>query len=274
MSQIPEKYIELVRGNEPIYYAGLEFQPLTMRHYETLSACRAAWELMQASLPAKFARYSWLEALWHLDLYNLQTVGKKAGFMDRIAEILRLSLRLGENASAIKYKANTQTGNLIELLIQQGEMLSHITPQQFNEIRTIIAAQNGLDIPDESWNPEIIQAGKDVAALSHVNLKFSLDDLVVSVAHLSAAEEEEIWDWPIRKFTARKDAIERDRNNLIFSIAEHTGFVTFKKGNPYPSPFFDKENNTPAGLIDYNEFVKNNLAAATPANAMPGGMPG
>ena len=129
-----------------------------------------------------------------------------------------------------------------------------ISMKDMDEIRKIIAAQNLYDIPDESWNPDLVRARKYLAANSQVHLDVDFDDLVHSVALNAHVNPSEIWDWTIRDFIMTQDAIDRTLNYQIFTTAEHSGFVKFKNGNPYPTWKYNKKYDMPAEFKTIEEY--------------------
>ena len=79
--------------------------------------------------------------------------------------------------------------------------------------------------------------------------------MLSSVAYLSHVREKEIYQWTIREFENRKQAIDRDKRYTIYAQAEMSGFVKFKKGNPFPSWCFDKKQNQ-IGAMSMQEVQK------------------
>jgi hypothetical protein len=126
--------------------------------------------------------------------------------------------------------------------------------QDMDEIRKIIAAQNLYEIPDESWNPDLVRARRYLAANAQNNIKYDIDDLVYSVALNAHVKPSEIWDWSIRDFILTQGAIDRTLNYQIFTTAQNSGMVKFKNGNPYPSWKFDKEYDMPTEFKTVGEL--------------------
>ena len=63
-----DEYIDKVREGKPILFNGRTFNQLKVRQLGVYHLARQSFELMQSSLPPKFARYSWCECLDALDV--------------------------------------------------------------------------------------------------------------------------------------------------------------------------------------------------------------
>lgn len=253
------QYLREFRRNAPIEYNGLTLYPLTVDQYETFLSAKPAIELMQGSLPPALARLGWLECLWELDKQSIQTNGKAAGFMRQLILLLAECLRLTPVKSA-----NGHTGyplrptldkemRITGILLENTSAPTLISKQQAGEIRRIIALQNGYEMPNESWNAELLRESKR-GQKGDANLTFSLEDLVYSVAINSGKEPEEVWDWPIRKFQLAQNAIDRRLGYQIFTQAEMTGMVKFNDGNPYPTWKYDRKTELPSGFKTLEEL--------------------
>ena len=94
-------------------------------------------------------------------------------------------------------------------------------------------------------------------------LKIDLDDLVSAVAYHSGVSDAEIMNWNVRDFENRRRAIERDKKFMLFSQAEMSGMVQFKRGNPYPSWAFDAVDDS-LGTTEYADLAKNLANSAAP----------
>ena len=138
--------------------------------------------------------------------------------------------------------------------------------RMMNDVRRIIAAQNGYDIPDENWNPDLVRAAQQNAERKSTGgITFDLEALVYSVAFNCHARPADIWGWPIREFIQMQDAIDRTLNFQIYTLAEAVGMVKFTKGNPYPTWKFDRKSDMPTGFKSIAELDAgaNGLVAGT-----------
>ena len=258
MGSAVDKYKSLARKNKPIVYNGLTFNPMTVEQIALYQSAKPSFELMQSSLPPKFAALSWCQCLDALDKQGREE-GKKTVFLAvvlvAIAVATKLPLVEGEGVETYPIKeVRTKDGELLSFIIGRMDNPTIITMQNMDEIRKIIAAQNLYEIPDESWNPELVRARRYLAANANVNIKYDIDDLVNSVALNAHVNPSEIWEWTIRDFILQQAAIDRKLNYQIFTTAEYSGFIKFKNGNPYPSWKFDKNVDMPSEFKTVGEL--------------------
>ena len=180
--------------------------------------------------------------------------------MPRVLLFLALSLRLGqglpvEERIALFRPRFSESGRLKSLVFSpDGEEISEITPAMFQRLRPILAAQNGLEIPPDDANPELVDAERALAEKKAPDMELSPESLVASMAALSGADEKEIYEWPIAKMQNRQRAIHRALDYLICGIGEAQG-TKWKKGNPCPNPFFDRKKEGSAAKVALTEFA-------------------
>ena len=244
-----DEYKSLARENKPIEFKGLTFKPLTVRQFDLYQAAKPSFELLQSSLPPKFAVLSWCNCLDELDKQS-EAEGTKSVFLPLVTVTVSFAIGLqlikdnGVERTQIQ-TARDQNGRLLAFVIGLEDPVI-ITMSDMDEIRKIIAAQNGYEIPDELWNPELVRAQKYTASLGRSDIDYNFDDLVYSVAFNSHRTYSEVLDWTIRDFINMQSAIDRTLNYQIFTLAEHSGFVKFKKGNPYPTWKFNRRTDMPS----------------------------
>jgi len=274
-----------IRRGEPIRECGLDLYPITMDHYEDFIQCKDALTLRLSSLPVRYVSLDYLSAIFAMELDAIRAGASgsgSGGFFFRLMRLWGLSLRIEMSAELLNdcifYRASKDGSVSIEYmeLTQTGAdgnpNTAKITPFQFSTLlRPLIAAQNQIELPDESENAELVDAYEKKKEIQSrgVALKTDLDDLVSSVALHSGVSDAEIMDWNVRDFENRRRAIERDKNFMLFKQAEMSGMVTFKNGNPYPSWCFDSANET-LGTMEYSELAKTLSGAATQGSALPG----
>lgn len=249
-----------IRKSESVNVCDLDFYPITMANYEEFCSCKNALTLRQSSFPVEFMSMDYLSAIYAMDLKAITKGGQKnfIGFAC-IIRLMFLSLRIDENEFDFTKNVKTVDGNLSKLdyleFYQNGK-ISKVTPRDFStKIRPIIAGLNGLSLPDETDNLDLVEGKEERQKLmsNGVKLNANIDDLIASVAYQSHTTEREVNDWTIREFENRRKAIERDKN---YTIA-HSGMVTFKGDtNPYPSWCFDKVDNS-LGTVSLAEIGKN-----------------
>lgn len=234
-----------IRQGNPVPMLGLTFYPITMRHYEEFLSCKDAIILRMTTLPVKYVVKDYLSAVFSFELDSLKETGKPVGLFQKALKMMTLSLRIESDIisdKSIQMKEENGEVVLKEILVTQGNKTVSISPLDFSQrIRQLIAEQNGLELPDESQNVDLVLANEQRKRLKQSNVKLDQnpDHLIASVAYQSKCRESEIWNWTVREFELRKDAIERDKNYMLYGQAEMSGMVSFKNGNPAPSWCYD-----------------------------------
>ena len=257
---INDRYAVELRENSPIDYAGVTLYPLTMRDFALYQNARPAMELMLSSLPPRIARLSWFSALKALD-DEAATQGMNTDFMGSVLRLLAAAMRLetlqdGKGRTVYPMRVMyTQDGKPSG--VQAGAMWEVFIPaQQMGEIRQILAAQNGYEVPDENWNTELVAAQRYTENLKKTgqSLVFNLEALVYSVAVGAHVRAKDVWGWPIREFKQTEAAIDRQLNYIVYSLTEAGGHVKFKGGNPCPSWKLNRQAELPGDFRDINEL--------------------
>lgn len=251
-----------IRRGECITESGLTFYPITMDYYDEFIQCKNALLLRQSSLPVRYLSMDYLTALFTLDFDAIRSKQESANLFLRAMSILHLSLRIGLNVEElyknIEVKTNKDQISLKQIVVKQNDKIVKFTPLDFsNKFRKIIAEQNGLELPDETENIELVRDNETLKELKNKGkqLNYNLDDLIASVAYQSKISEKEIMSWTIREFENRKKAIERDKRYMLCSQAEMSGMVSFKNGNPAPSWQFDVLDNS-LGTMEGSKLQK------------------
>ena len=137
-----------------------------------------------------------------------------------------------------------------------------ITPIQFQRLRPIIAAQNGIEIPAEDANPEIIDAERTIAEQQGKGLDFSLNSVVCGVAALTNAEEDDIYEWPLLKLNRRAESLSRVLDYLVCGIGQCSGMVKWKGGNPVPNPWYARKRGFSGAIVPLDSFAGGAASAA------------
>lgn len=246
MNELPFVIEQAVRRYEKIETDGLILWPVRVKEYNEFLMARPALEIMHQSLPVAMMRIPLLSALYKMD-YEAAISGKPpTGLFSRALLALALSLRLGEGQEAEerlkRFRVAVERGKPETLLRVcwtdgRGEEQS-ITPARFQNLRRIIAAQNGVKVESDKANPNIVQAQKDLGT-NGVQLDANVYDLVSAVSALSGAGEAEIDEWPIMRLEAASRSWRRILDYLICGFGEVNG-TTWKNGNPTPHPFFGR----------------------------------
>ena len=253
-----DRYRQQIQENIPVVYEDLEFHPLTVRDYPLYETARPAFELMLSSLKdPRLARLPWCGCLWALDKECEQQTGKPGMFLAWVLCVMATALRLDATASGTfpLRPVFAQTGELTAIMV--GDVQTNyalLNMRQMDDIRQIIAAQNGYDLPNENWNPELVRAAQENAKRGSTNLDVNFEDLVYSVAFNAHCRASEIYGWTIREFHKTQEAIDRTLGYVIYSLADKSGFVTYKYGTPYPSWKFNRNADMPVGFKTISEI--------------------
>lgn len=250
-----------IRKGEAIEMCGLTFYPILMSDYEMFIACKDIIELRMSSLPARFLVMDYASALLAMEIEAITTDDKtNRGLFVKFITLLLMSLRIDiEKANVGEMIGYTEDNKLASIRITQNNNTVDLTPQDLSfQIRPLIAKLNGLELPNEADNIELV---KDAEELNKYNnrhakpLNVNTTDLIASVAYNCHTRIKDIEDWTVAEFEATRKAIRRSRDNFIYTLSELSGNVKFKGGNPYPSWEFDVKN-TDLGLIKVDELMK------------------
>ena len=242
-----ERRNAILRG-EPITSCGLTFYPVLVSEYEIFKMCAEALTMRQSTFPVKYVSLDFVSAVAQMDLDATRSESSEtSGAFARLIRLLFLSLRLEFNEDMLAqtvFFAMGDDGNpkLHHFTINQNGNCIDITPLQFStEIRSVIAEQNGLELPDESENAELIASAREKAEFDDQAQKLNINfpDLIASVAHNSFVREKDVLEWTVREFESQRRAIDREKRYMMYGTAEMSGYVKFKNGNPAPSLYFD-----------------------------------
>lgn len=221
------EFESLFRGN-PEEWNGLTVYPVRMRDYPVFLSVKDCIAASQQDWPYPWCAVKYLDGLFGM------------GMLPQLMGMLQLALQLDAGGSIF---LRTQEDKLCALQVTQGNVHAEITPKNFGTLRELIARQNGLELPDETVNSELLEAEKIAGAAGSIRLKPSLEDLIYSVSLKAGISPEEIMGWTIRRFQAEERAMDRSIGHLLACIALSAG-SKFKGGNPYPSWKFDREDQT------------------------------
>lgn len=248
--ELPMNIQKAVRKYEPIKNGGLTLYPVLVAEYDTFSVARPALEVMHQSLPVALMRIPLLSALYQMDYEAALAGTQPSGLFSRALLALALSLRLGEGLTLEERvgqfhiavdRQDPKRLKCLRFTDKDGET-KEIAPVQFQELRQIIAAQNGVRPESDFANPEIVKAKQKMASVGSIRLDVKLDDLIAAVSALSGVDEAEIEDWPILKLERRSASYQRILSYLVCGIGEMSG-TSWKGGNPTPHPFFQREDD-------------------------------
>ena len=260
--ELSAKTARAIRVYEPVKTEGLTLYPILMQEYESFLQGKSAISFLARSLPLEYLSQPLLSAFYRMDMTALRQGEEPSGMFYRSLLFLALSLRLGEGKSEeerVKLfrvaAEREQPDKLLAVEAETGEREKiRITPVMFQRLRPILAAQNGIELLSDDTNPDLLEAERDIAQQRGPKLDYRMDSLISTVAALSGSEEMDLEDWPILKFQRRQEALERVLNFLICGVGETQG-TKWKKGNPYPSPFFDRVQEDSAALVSLESYA-------------------
>jgi hypothetical protein len=261
--------IALIRG-EPIERYGLKFYPITMEHYEEWNACKGVLTLRMSTLPALYGAMPYLEALFAMDMDAMEKCENSAGMLSRFFTLMCLSMRIPpENITQYFQFAVRSNGEkeLVTVRVTVGEIQTTITPSQFNVVRQTIADLNGIELPDESENAELVQAENDLRNKQAENLNYSLRGMIAAVARDNHVAMKDVLDWTILEFDARREAGTRDRY-FAFSRNMSAYGGKWKGDDPYPSWIFNRAHESTA-LIEESAWKQQLGSAVNQTDALP-----
>ena len=261
MQDLSLEMAKAVRRFEPIETEGLTLYPIQVKDIDEFTTARPAIEFMQQSLPVAMLSKPLLQSYYTLELDAAKNGQPGSGLFYKCILFLLLAMRVGNGLPAekrielvdLELQANDPTRLKSVLIFVNGEV-KRITPMQFQRLRPILAAQNGIELVSENANPELVQAERDLAEMNAPKLQYRVDALKATVATFSGADESEMEEWPILKLLLRRDAVQRLAGYITCSFAEAQG-GKWKHGNPFPSPLYDREIDYCGGLIDMSTFA-------------------
>ena len=260
MSDIPKEIMKRIDRYKPVETEGLTLYPILVEEYEEYLTAKSAIEFMHQRLPRVYWNTPLLQAYYAVDNQSIEDEKIPPGLMARAVLFLALSLRIGqglpvEKRIALFQPRYTETGKLKSIwFTPDGEEICEITPAKFQRLRPILAEQNGMTIPEDDANPELVDAEKELAAKKAPELEVNLQSLISTVAAMSGVDEETVYEWPIAKLQSRQRALHRALDYIICGAGEMQG-AKWKKGNPCPNPFFDRKKEGSAAKVALTEFA-------------------
>lgn len=261
MQDLSLEMAKAVRRFEPIETEGLTLYPIQVKDIDEFTTARPAIEFMQQSLPVTMLSKPLLQAYYTLELDAAKNGQPGSGLFYKCILFLLLAMRVGNGLPSekrielvdLELQANDPTRLKSVLIFANGEV-KRITPMQFQRLRPILAAQNGIELVSENANPELVQAERDLAEMNAPKLQYRVETLKATIATFSGADEADMEEWPILKLLLRRDAVQRLAGYITCSFAEAQG-GKWKHGNPFPSPLYDREIDYCGGLIDMSTFA-------------------
>lgn len=266
MAKIPLRIQKSINKYEPVEYDGLTLYPISVSDYDLFLTARPAIEFMQQSFKRiEYISLPLLSAFYAADLESILRDEEPSGLFSRALLFLALALRLAPEESMEtrlkQFKVYTEQDNpaLLKSIrcLKDGEEQITITPTQFQTLRPILAAQNGIELPSDTDNPELVEAERIIAEQNAPKMDLEINNMITSVCALSGTSEDAVYDWAILKLTRYANAYRRMMDYIICGIGESQG-TKWKNGNPCPSPWFDKIRTDSGTMIPIEEFAGGN----------------
>lgn len=262
MTDLPKQIAQKVQRYEPVETDGMTLYPIRVEEYEEFMIARPAIDFLQQSLPVALMNMPTLQAYYAIDVESVMDNQPTTGLLGRAMLFLALALRIGvgrepeARARMLRPKPDPRDVKRIKgvYATTDGEDVHLITPAMFQRWKPILAAQNGIELLPDDTNPELTKAEEDALGKNAPEMEASVEMLVASVAAMSGVEETDIYDWPILKLQNRQRSLKRAMDYIICGIAETQG-TKWRRGNPNPSPFFDRVRNDSAGAIALGEYL-------------------
>lgn len=250
-----------IRQYKPIKTGALTLYPVLVRDIDLFQLARQSLDVLQQSLPVALMSKPLLQALYQLD-YEAAVKGEPiTGLFSDALLLLSLSLRIGWGSAEdilkswqIKVDPNDQSRLKNVSTVLNGEELIEITPVQFQKLRPIIAAQNGVKLESDDANPDLVKAERDLAELNAPKLDVSVDQMIASVCTLTGADEEEVENWAILKLQKRAESLQRAMDYIVCGIGGAFGGFG-KGGNPVPHPFYERTEKYTGNLVAAEGFM-------------------
>lgn len=237
------------RRYEEVEAEGLTLYPILVEELEAFEMARPGIDIVQQALPVRYAAMPLLAALYRMEYEALEKNEEGIGFFSRALLMLALSLRLGKGlplekrVGMFRCKVDPQDMGCLKAVefTVDGEELWRVTPVQFQRLREIAAAQNGIELAAPEANPELLEAQRDLAQMNGAPLSGCVWERIAAIAALEHVDEAEIDQWPILKLQEKTRTWQRIIGYMVCAVAEAQG-TKWKNGNPHPSLFYEKED--------------------------------
>lgn len=273
MEKLPANTELAISSYAPIRAEGLILYPVRVRDWDAYGPARAAISFLQQSLPVALLSVPLLQAYYTLYLKaaaltdaekqssaGLEALALGSLFYGAVCHMI-LSLRLHEalpieqRIQTVQIEPSAKDRTRLERLHFwiNGEEEYTVSPIQFQRLRPILAAQNGVALEAVDANPEIVAMERRMQEEKAADVDFSIHKLVAAVATLTGTEEAVIYEWPILKLNRRAEAYSRVMDYVAVTIGQSSGLVSYKDGLPVPSPWFAKRSN---GLLSLTKTDK------------------
>jgi len=258
MNELPFSIKQAIDRYEEVTVDGITLYPIRVKEqYEWLVA-RQAIEILQQSLPVAMLSKPLLQVYYELDfLPALRGESDKVtGLWGCAMLTLALSLRLGQGLpmeermlqfNPIIQPDNPQRLVAVRTALNGGEKTIDITPVQFQRLRPIIAAQNGVKLESDEANPDLVKAERVIAEMNGANLRIDFNDKLAFVAGKLHKRKAELYEWAIKEVEDYDAVFTRELYFMVNGIGGAFGGFG-KGGNPVPHPYYERVDKASAHM--------------------------
>lgn len=264
MNELSAKMQKCINCYKPIETEGLVLYPFKTANYTEYAIARQAIGFTHQTLPFEYLSMPLLSAFYKIDIDHVARGESATGLFSAALIGIALALRLNRSEDedgmemikriTVLHDLNDRTKLKGVLFVVDGIEEVVITPIQYERLRPIIAAQNGIEIRGVDENPELIEAEEKLAAAHAPKLNFDSAQLVHAAAALTGRTEEEIYEWPILKLMDRLNSFKKVIDYAICGIGESQG-TKWKSGNPHPNPWLERIKGDTGALISMDGFM-------------------
>lgn len=237
-----------IRKNEPFEWKELIWYPITVENYEEYLEWGKVLGIMQQSLDIRYMQLTYLKMLYTIDMDTRCLQSKRTTFIKDLFRLLCLCLRYdysvyeGKEIKTEKVPIKIyEDQNILYLGIKKGEKEIRISEYEFLQLRKLIAKANAIEIPDEATNLELMQWEREKSEENSKDIETDYENEINAVVAHQRVLKKDILSLPIKEFKGIVKAINIEINYSIYALAEMSGLVKFKKGNPYPHWCYPKK---------------------------------
>jgi hypothetical protein len=242
--------------DEPVTYKNLQFYPVTIKNFYQFYGYVDVLMTAITDYP-KYISSKYLD--W---IYNENTDGENGN-----NNILKLHLLL-----CLVLKRELEVGRDIvygyedekkrkSCLWLDGVLFSG---QEFDDIRLLIAEQNGLELPNETIQKKIRDGMIEARKMRAGNTKMAgLEDQILALSLVTSYKTEDIYNMTLRKFQKLLERADAKISYEIFLQASLSGMVTFKDPSIVKHWLSDLSRDELSEYLTPMETVKNKISGRT-----------
>lgn len=259
--EIPYAIQQQIDTFQPVEYEGLTLHPIKVKRLGAFSACSHVLAFAQRRLPVALWSKPLLAAFYELDCQALANGEAPSGLFSATAAVLHMAVFPSEEYETVlrngKLDILTDANDPTKLrglrFTVDGKQID-LTPAKYAMVRQILAAQNGIKVPPDGANPELLDAEAESFAEGAKGLDISHNHIVTAVSALERVSEREIMEWPILRLDRHAEAHRRILDYILFGFAATQGAFR-NSGNPVPHPWFPKTDTDSGALISASGYL-------------------